>query len=171
MFESIFLQNRAFEGRNSLALAYDIQGDALTNFAFGIAIRYDRLIAVGMHIDKSRCDNVAFRRDGAHCRLRRDLTDMRNLAVFYGKIAVKPRIPGAVDQPAAVNDNVELRHFVLLKNPLSRLYHRISEATRYSAQLLHRRDRNIYAVIKTRLGKPCFARNLKKSCSINAARR
>src|SRR5512144_2337943 len=135
MLESVFLQNRAFEGRNSLAFADDIQGDALANFAFGIAIRNDRLVAVGMHIDKPRCDNVAFRRDGARRRFRINFTDLRDLAVFDGEIAVKPRISGAVDQPATVNDNVELRHLVLLKNSLSRLYHRISEATRYSALL------------------------------------
>jgi hypothetical protein len=39
---------------------------------------------------------------------------MRNPPVFYGEIAVKPPIACAVDQPAAVNDNVEFRHFVLL---------------------------------------------------------
>src|SRR5690348_18332846 len=99
MLESIFLQYRAFEGRNSLAFTDDIQRDTLTNFAFGIAIRNDRLIAMGVHIDKSRRDDVTFRRDGTRRRLCRDLTDMRNPPVFDGEIAVKPRIPCAVDQP------------------------------------------------------------------------
>jgi hypothetical protein len=37
---------------------------------------------------------------------------MGNLAVFDGEIAVKPRISRAVDQSAAVNDNVEFSHIV-----------------------------------------------------------
>jgi len=41
-----------------------------------------------------------------------DFTDMRNLAVFDGEVAVGPRIARAIDQSAAVNDNVEFSHIV-----------------------------------------------------------
>jgi len=69
---------------------------------------------MGVHVDVTRCDDVAFRRDGALAGLRTDLTDADNLAVFDSDVAVKLGITRAIDHPAAVDHDIELSHFSLL---------------------------------------------------------
>ena len=111
----VFLQDRAFERRHGLAFADNIQRHALAHFAFGVAVGDDRLIAVRVHVDIAGRHDVAFSRDSPRCRFRIDLADRRDLAVFDPEVAVKPGITRAVDQPAAVDDDIELSHLVLQK--------------------------------------------------------
>ncbi len=114
VFQPVLFQNRAFERRHGLALADNIQRHALADFAFGIAVGDQGLIAVRVHVDVARRDHIAFCRDRALSFFGIDFADARDLAVFDRHVAVEPRIPRAVDQSSAVNNDVEFGHVDLL---------------------------------------------------------
>src|SRR6185503_4557198 len=114
MFQPIFFQDRPLERRNGLALADDVERHTLPYFALRIAIRDNWLVAVRVHVDIARRDHIAFGRNGALSRFRVDLADARDLAVLDCEVTVKPRIARAVDQPSAMNNDVELSHCGLL---------------------------------------------------------
>jgi hypothetical protein len=114
MLGAVLFENGPFERRNRLTLANDVQRHALAHFAFGVAVSDHGLVAVRVRVDVTRCDHAAFRRNSALAGCGMNLTDAGDFAIFDSHIAVEPGIPRAVDQSAAVNDDVELGHAALL---------------------------------------------------------
>src|SRR5581483_10512078 len=109
----IFLEDRSFERRHGLALADDVQGHALAHFALGVAVVDHRLIAVGVHVDVTGRDDVAFGGNRARAGIGMYFADGGDLAVLDADVAVKPGIAGAVDHSAAVDDDIEFGHRIL----------------------------------------------------------
>ena len=127
MLGAVLFQDRAFQRRHRLAFADDVQRHALAHFALGVAVGDQRLIAVRMHVDIARRDDITLRRDRALSRFGIDLADARDLAVFDRHVAVKPRVARAVDHSAAVDDDIEFSHSSPHIAVYGRLYHRTCE--------------------------------------------
>ena len=110
MLDAVLLEDRAFQGCHRLAFADDVQRHTLTDFALGIAVGDQRLIAMGMHVDVTRGNHQTLRRDRPRAGFGANLADTGDPAIFDRDIAVNPRVARAVDDSAAMNYNIELSH-------------------------------------------------------------
>src|SRR6266545_3561691 len=67
-----------------------------------------------MHVDETGRDDATFRRDRARAVFWIDLADARDPTVLDRHVAEKPRIAGAIDNSATVNNDIEFSHAGLL---------------------------------------------------------
>ena len=109
----ILLEHRPHQRRHGLAFADDVEGHALADLALTVAVRDQRLVAVGVHVDVSRRHHLAPDVDGMGPRARVQPAHGRDPAVLDGQVAVVPGVAGAVDDGAAVKHGIEYRHVVV----------------------------------------------------------
>src|SRR5262249_2945828 len=94
----------ALERAGRPALAEHLGGDALANLALGVAVLQKEIIGVRVHVDEPGRDHQPPGVDGAAGSNIRHPADGDDAVAADADVAVKPRVAGAVHDPAVADE-------------------------------------------------------------------